>query len=127
MTTPPPRALLAMSADAAHAVFDESRLTRLQAITRLHTTAPVDIDTLPDEVLADIEVLITSWGAPHLDAARLARLPRLRAVLHAAGSVRQIVSDALWQRDIRVTSAADANAVPVAEFTFAGTVTDCRT
>ncbi|MEJ1088776.1 hydroxyacid dehydrogenase [Microbacterium sp. Mu-80] len=122
MTTPPARALLAMSADAAHAVFDESRLARLQDLTRLHSTAPVDIDTLPDEVLADIEVLITSWGAPHLDAARLARLPRLRAVLHAAGSVRQIVSDALWQRGIRVTSAADANAVPVAEFTFAAIV-----
>ena len=122
MTTARPHALLAMSPDAAKTVFDDSRLARLQQLAHLASPRPLDIDTLPDERLADIEVLITSWGAPHLDAARLARLPKLRAVFHAAGSVREIVSDALWQRGILVTTAADANAVPVAEFTFAAIV-----
>ncbi|MGF2949981.1 hydroxyacid dehydrogenase [Microbacterium alcoholitolerans] len=119
MTAPRPRTLLAMSADAAQTVFDDRRLARLAELCDLASDTPVDIDAAADDELADVEVLVTSWGAPALDAARLGRLPRLRAVLHAAGSVRAIVTDALWERGILVTSAADANAVPVAEFTFA--------
>lgn len=119
MTALRPRTLLAMSEDAAQTVFDERRLARLAQLCDLASTAPVDLDAVTDDELAGVEVLVTSWGAPELSATRLARLPRLRAVLHAAGSVRAIVTDALWERDILVTSAADANAVPVAEFTFA--------
>ncbi|UNK71383.1 hydroxyacid dehydrogenase [Microbacterium sp. H1-D42] len=122
MTAPRPRALLAMSADAAQTVFDDSRLTRLAEFSDLASAVPVDIDAISDAELGDIEVLITSWGAPTLDARRLARLPKLRAVFHAAGSVREIVTDAFWDRGILITSAADANAVPVAEFTFAAIV-----
>jgi phosphoglycerate dehydrogenase-like enzyme len=64
-------------------------------------------------------VLITGWGCPRLDAAVLDRAPRLRAVIHAAGSVRGHVSEAVWQRGLAVSSAADANADPVADFTAA--------
>ncbi|MDR2997135.1 MAG: hydroxyacid dehydrogenase [Microbacterium sp.] len=118
-----PHVLLAMSTDAAQTVFDDRRLARLGALAELAHDAPVtDFDLLPDEVLSEIEVLVTSWGAPELDAARLARLPRLRAVFHAAGSVRPIVTDEFWDRGILITSAADANAVPVAEFAFAAIV-----
>ncbi|MGZ0712673.1 hydroxyacid dehydrogenase (plasmid) [Coraliomargarita sp. W4R53] len=78
----------------------------------------------PDSPLPidDTEVLITSWGAPRLDKAMLDRMPRLRAVLHAAGTVHGLVSDDLWERGVLVTSAADANAIPVAEFTFASVI-----
>jgi phosphoglycerate dehydrogenase-like enzyme len=40
-------------------------------------------------------------------------------VFHAAGSIRHHVSEEFWERGIRITTAADANAVPVAEFTLA--------
>jgi phosphoglycerate dehydrogenase-like enzyme len=63
------------------------------------------------------EVIFSSWGVPLLDAGTLARLPRLRAVFHAAGTVKTFTSEALWARGIRVTCAARLNAVPVAEFT----------
>ncbi|KUL23031.1 hydroxyacid dehydrogenase [Streptomyces regalis] len=69
--------------------------------------------------LAEAEVLITGWGCPHLDADALAAAPRLRAVLHAAGSVRSLVGDALWKQGITVSSAVTANALPVAEYTLA--------
>jgi phosphoglycerate dehydrogenase-like enzyme len=46
----------------------------------------------------------------------------LRAVLHGTGSVRDLVGQEVWQRGIRVTSAADANAVPVAEYTLAAII-----
>lgn len=49
-----------------------------------------------------------------LDAA-----PRLRAVVHAAGTVKHHITDACWERGIAVASAAAANARPVAEYTLA--------
>ncbi|MEU9420401.1 hydroxyacid dehydrogenase [Streptomyces sp. NPDC048272] len=72
-----------------------------------------------DRRLAEVEVLFTGWGCPLLDAAALERMPRLRAVVHAAGSVKHHVTDACWERRLLVSSAAAANAVPVAEYTLA--------
>jgi phosphoglycerate dehydrogenase-like enzyme len=69
--------------------------------------------------LAEVEVLITSWGCPPLDGPVLAGAPRLRAVLHAAGSVRAHVRQEVFDRGILVTTAADANAIPVARYTLA--------
>ena len=67
----------------------------------------------------DVELIMASWGMPVLDENLLARLPRLRAVLYAAGSVKSVVTDASWERGVRITSASRANALPTAEFTFA--------
>ena len=116
--TPTVRA--AMSPAAFSLLFDEPRLARLHTLARVPD--PLLIDPGASVSLVDTEVLFTSWGAPRLDATMLDRMPRLRAVLHAAGSVHGVVSDDLWERGILVTSAADANAVPVAEFTFAAVI-----
>ena len=45
--------------------------------------------------------------------------PELGWVIHTAGTVRRLVSPQLWQRGIRVSNAADANAIPVAEYALA--------
>jgi phosphoglycerate dehydrogenase-like enzyme len=92
---------------------------RLGAVVDLATPVPF---ATPAEVPAEVEVLVTGWGCPVLGAQALAALPVLRLVAHAAGTVRSLVSDALWDRGIVVTSAASANAVPVAEFTFAAII-----
>lgn len=67
----------------------------------------------------DVRVLVTGWDAPALTGEVLDRLPSLELVLHAAGSVRGIVTDAVWTRGVRVSTAAAANAVAVADFTCA--------
>ncbi|MGP3926523.1 hydroxyacid dehydrogenase [Streptomyces sp. 8N616] len=72
--------------------------------------------------LADAEILITGWGCPPLTEEVLDAAPRLRAVIHAAGSVKGHITPAVWQHGITVSSAADANAGPVAEFTYAAIV-----
>ncbi|MFI9049390.1 hydroxyacid dehydrogenase [Streptomyces sp. NPDC053427] len=69
--------------------------------------------------LARAEVLLTCWGAPPLTDRVLAAAPRLRAVVHAAGSVKHHITEACWQRGIAVASAATANALPVAEYALA--------
>lgn len=69
--------------------------------------------------LARIEVLITSWGCPAVDADIVERMPKLRLIAHLAGSVKGILDDAVWRKGILVTNAVAANAVPVAEYTVA--------
>lgn len=80
------------------------------------TAPPVAAADLTPDLLADVEVLVTSWGAPRLDADLLAAAPKLRLVLYGAGSVRPVVTPESWARGVRVTSGATANAEPVAEF-----------
>ncbi|CAM5280996.1 hydroxyacid dehydrogenase [Streptomyces atroolivaceus] len=70
----------------------------------------------------EAEVLVTSWGMPRLTEQVLSDLPALRVVAYAAGSVRGLVSEAVWARDIVVVSAAEANNEPVAEYVYAQTV-----
>jgi phosphoglycerate dehydrogenase-like enzyme len=53
-----------------------------------------------------------------MDDAFFRRFPKLKAVFYAAGTVRTFVTDAFWRHNIRLTNAADANAVPVSEFTI---------
>ncbi len=65
------------------------------------------------------EVILASWGCPVMNAGFLDTAPRLRLVLYAAGSVRAFVTEALWERGIRVSSAAALNAAFVAEYTLA--------
>ena len=69
--------------------------------------------------LADTEILITGWGCAPLDRRVLDAAPRLRAVLHAAGTIRGLITEACWERGLLVSSAAQANAIPVAEYTLA--------
>jgi phosphoglycerate dehydrogenase-like enzyme len=66
---------------------------------------------------AGAEIALATWGTPPMDDAFLDRWPRLRTVLYAAGSVRAFVTDALWDRGVRVSSAAEINAACVAEYT----------
>lgn len=71
------------------------------------------------EGLPDVDLLVTGWGCPPITAEVLARLPRLKAIVHTAGSVKGFVTDACWDRGVAVSSAAQANALPVAEYTVA--------
>jgi phosphoglycerate dehydrogenase-like enzyme len=97
------------------------------AVRRLHELVDVDTGVVAEDFadpdvagrLANAEVLLTGWDCPPIDAAVLDRAPRLRAVLHAAGTVKGFLAPECWDRGVLVSSAAAANALPVAEFTVA--------
>ncbi|HLH99523.1 MAG TPA: hydroxyacid dehydrogenase, partial [Acidimicrobiales bacterium] len=76
-------------------------------------------DEVGPGALAGVEVLLSGWGAPLMDARFLDGAPDLRVVLYGAGAVRGFVTPAVWERGIRVSSANSANAVPVCEYTTA--------
>ncbi|WP_112238761.1 hydroxyacid dehydrogenase [Kribbella monticola] len=117
-------ALLVMNREAFDAHFDQARLDQLASLVAL--PEPIWTDELDSAAararLETADLLVTSWGVPRLTADRLASAPRLKAVFHAAGSVRSLADSVLWSRDIVVTSGADANAVPVAEYTLAAII-----
>lgn len=122
--SPKPKALLVMNSGTFADQFDSTRLQRLAGLVDLGGQPWTDSLDSPDLAaqLADVEILLTSWGVPLLTSERLERMPKLRAVFHCAGTVRSFASDELWERGILVTNGADANAIPVAEFTFASIV-----
>lgn len=70
------------------------------------------------ELLQELEVIVSGWGAPHIDEAFLEAAPNLKIMFYGAGSVKNILSDAAWDQGVRITSAYAANAIPVAEFTL---------
>ncbi|MBA4863329.1 hydroxyacid dehydrogenase [Streptomyces sp. PSKA54] len=104
---------------AALALPDDLR-TRLRMVCDVPDLVADDF-TRPEvrKALAHTEVLISGWGCPAVDAGLLADAPRLSAVLHAAGSVKPVLAPAVWERGITVSSAALANAGPVADYTVA--------
>lgn len=114
-----PGALLVYQPAFARDLLREDLLRRIGAATNLLVDEPVTSFDAPevDGLLDRVEILVTGWGCPALDGPTLDRVPRLRAAFHAAGSVKLHVTDECFRRGIRVTSAAAANAVPVAEFT----------
>lgn len=117
------KSLLVMTGEHRSLIYGPTEWSALERGVRfVHPPAsPTDL-AAGDAGFADVEALFTTWGMPPLDDALLRRLPQLRIVFYAAGTVRDVVTAASWRRGIRVTTAAIANAQPVVEFTVAAIV-----
>jgi phosphoglycerate dehydrogenase-like enzyme len=117
----PTTAVLALMRPVLGELFPPDLIDRLARSVRLDPELVLERFDTPEAAaaLAPAEILVTGWGCPRIDAALLDRAPRLRAVIHAAGSVKHIIDPECWERGIAVSSAAAANALPVAEYTHA--------
>ena len=102
-----PRAVFAMNPAHLPALFPTDLISRLNQLARLDPGLCVEdfADERYAAALAEAEILITGWGTPPLDADALTRMPRLQVVLHSAGTVRQLITEAAWERGLLVTSA----------------------
>lgn len=113
-----PNALVSMLPIAFDEHFDVARLATLAK-----TPDPLFVADLSapgiDERLAQVEVLFTGWGTATLSSQILDRMPRLRAVLHCAGTVKGLVEADFWRRGIVLTNCVEQNARPVAQFALA--------
>ncbi len=71
-------------------------------------------------------VIVTSWDSPKIDVEILDACPDLKAVIHAAGSVKPVVSDAFIERKIRITNSAVAIGEGVAESALGFAISACK-
>jgi phosphoglycerate dehydrogenase-like enzyme len=119
-----PAIALAMQPSRTRHVLPEALIQRLDTIGRVLDAAPMQSfdDARAAKLLSETEILITGWGSPTIDAAALAQAPHLKLVVHAAGTVKGLLGDSLFDRGILVSHAAQANAMPVAEFTLAAII-----
>ena len=69
-------------------------------------------------VLPQADGCLTSWGVAQLDADVIAAAPRLKVMAHMGSSVKRFVSEALWARNVRVTTAGPVLAEDVAVTTL---------
>jgi len=112
-------ALTILNPDNFSTVFGPSEQADLASRLRLLAPpmGPAEARSHPD-LLAQMDILLSSWGGPKLDEAFLQASPRLQLVLYAAGSIRGLVTPEFWARRIPICSAWAANAIPVTEFTL---------
>jgi phosphoglycerate dehydrogenase-like enzyme len=110
---------LVLPPTVAEMMFDPADLERLRAAAEVF--GPFERTDLSGLQLglSEAVVVIAGWGSPRFDELLLQAAPKLKLVAYSAGSVKPIVSDALYDRGIKVTTAAAANAVPVAQFAVA--------
>ncbi|MDX2110088.1 MAG: hydroxyacid dehydrogenase [Verrucomicrobiota bacterium] len=100
-------------------VYGEEQLARLRQRVDLHPEV-ISLANFEAQLpaLQDVEVIFSTWGMPCLSDAQISRLPALKAVFYGAGTVQSFAKPFL-ARNIIVVSGWAANAVPVAEYTFA--------
>ncbi|QGJ78535.1 hydroxyacid dehydrogenase [Sinorhizobium meliloti] len=119
-----PTVAFAMQPERTRYVLTPELLAQVDAFARILDQRPMTefADEWSQRLLAEAQILVTGWGAPFIDAAVLARAPRLRLIVHAAGTIKGLVDESVFDAGIRVSHAAEANAVPVAEFTLAAVI-----
>ncbi|MEA5455236.1 hydroxyacid dehydrogenase [Sinomonas sp. JGH33] len=115
------KAVFAMAPEMVPFIFGESEIRRLRELVELDPQRILAWEEGREPELgslADVELLLSGWGAPFLGAPQLDRLPALRAVVHWGGGIG-FLDQSARERGIEVSSARAANGIPVAEFTVA--------
>ena len=114
-----PKGIYLLEAQSFPLIYGQSEQTDIarsvDIIAPPQTSESIKQDTSP---LREAQFIFSGWGAPRMDAAFLAAAPRLEAVFYGAGSTSYFTTDAFWEREIVLTGAAAANAMPVAEYTL---------
>lgn len=92
-------------------------LEAFATVTHHEGDEPAERDDLI-AILPGAQGCITSWGVAQLDADVVAAADSLQVMAHMGSSVKRFVSDAIWERGVRVTSAGITLARDVAETTL---------
>ena len=114
------KGLFILGTDAYDKIYGPEERDAVQQLIDLYAPQQT-ADSIAEDpsVLAEAEVILSGWGMAKMDEAFLAAASRLKAVFYGAGTIRYFMTDAAWDRQILVTSAYAANAIPTAEFALA--------
>jgi phosphoglycerate dehydrogenase-like enzyme len=105
--------------DVVEYIYGAERLKKIAELSDFHPVR-VTSENLETELpkLKEIEAIFSCWGMLPITDAHLDRMPNLKAVFYAGGSVNGFAKPFL-ERGITVCNAVEANAIPVAEFCLA--------
>lgn len=109
-------------------MFSQSHLERLNCLGVLNI---YDRDDYNDknyilDFIKDSELIVTAWGTCGLDDEMVELCPNLRAVIHAGGTVKELLCDKIVKNNIVVSTANGELADGVAESTLAIAVATCK-
>lgn len=113
------KGMYVMLPDVFENVYNEAIRQRIE--DKVDIVAPVlSKEALLEDLslLSEVDVIFTGWGAPLFDEDLLSKAPKLKVVFYAAGTIKDVVTPAFWEREIAITTANVANAIPVAEYTL---------
>ena len=105
--------------DVVEYIYGAERLKKIAELSDFHPVR-VTSENLKEELpkLKEVEAIFSCWGMLPITDAHLDRMPNLKAVFYAGGSVNGFAKPFL-ERGITVCNAVEANAIPVAEFCLA--------
>ncbi|HCS74857.1 MAG TPA: hydroxyacid dehydrogenase [Clostridiales bacterium] len=120
--------ILLMNANQRKKIFKNDDLDQLSKFGEVSCNPDEkDPDTeRAKELVKDANIIITSWGCPQLNKEILDQAPNAKLIIHAAGSVKGIVSDEIWKRGIRVSGCAQALGIGVAETALGFTIASMK-
>lgn len=109
-------------------VFGEKYYERLRKMGEVKVYDKVDFSDKAYylEFVKGSTVIVTSWDSPRIDEKILDLCPDLKAVIHAAGSIKPVISDAFIERKIRITNSAVAIGEGVAETALGFAISACK-
>ena len=108
-------------------LFSQRTLDRLHALGELRYTEQAELDrAVTESLLQDADIAITSWGSLPLDEALLDCAPDLKLIAHAAGSVKPVVTPAIYEREIPLISSAKILSEGVSVTALGMTIAACK-
>ncbi|MDW7656494.1 MAG: hydroxyacid dehydrogenase [Bacillota bacterium] len=118
---------LLMNAKVRPGVITDRTMIKLKQLGEvcLNESDATDTDVIKS-VIRDADIAVTSWGNGPLTADILDCAPNLKLVAHAAGSVKPIVSDALFDRSIPLISSAVVLSSGVSETALGFTISAAK-
>lgn len=110
-------AFVCSAPDKVNYVYSDAQKKQIAEITDLmpELVTPQNFDSFD---LSEVEVIFSTWGMMNFTEEQLDRMPKLQAVFYGAGATDYFARP-LLNRGIKVISAWQANAIPVAEFVVA--------
>lgn len=112
-------AIFSNNAERIELVYGSGRSQRIAELSDLypHHINSNNFDEHAEN-LRDVEVIFSTWGMPTLDVSHLDKMPALKAVFYAAGSVQRFARP-LLERGIMVVTSAEPIGQLVAEYASA--------
>lgn len=115
--TSPLTSVLLLKSVHRETIFNRNDLLELKTITNLIIPTDEELDNHDwIKYLTNANIAITGWTTPPLTDEILDKCKNLQLVAHTGGSLRGILPESIWRRNLRITNVREVIAEAVAEF-----------